>query len=353
MFRRLASNNAPLVVFTASAAAVAATYGLAGGDTAVCAPYSGGKTTKCRVQDFPLAVHHHGKSKVRVLKVRHAAGSGCEGGEKHSVSEYTVQTRLYSPEYAKVFTGDDNTDIVATDTQKNTVYVVAKRTPAASPEQFGIDIARHFLTEYGDLTAVQVDVEEALWQRAVVDGKPHDHAFTKVSPERHCATVKVARGSEGRPQVTSAVRGMTILKTTQSGFSEHLKDEYTLLPDCEERCLATELSSEWSFNGHFVDYAKAREVIRERVVKGLFGPPSEGVFSVSLQATIYDAACLALSAVPELSSISVSTPNIHYLPTGHLLETMQVVPSGKGKHVRDVFVPTGEPSGSIFCEVKR
>ena len=74
-----------------------------------------------------------------------------------------METRLFSPEYAKVglpsslqlrvkalglrclfgwlvgwlvgwlplpqvFTDDDNADLVATDTQKNTVYVVAKRT---------------------------------------------------------------------------------------------------------------------------------------------------------------------------------------------------------------------------------
>lgn len=42
------------------------------------------------------------------------------------MSEYTVHTKLYSPEYEKVYTKDDNADLVATDTQKNTVYIVAK-----------------------------------------------------------------------------------------------------------------------------------------------------------------------------------------------------------------------------------
>ena len=52
---------------------------------------------------------------------------------------------------------------MATDTQKNTVYVVAKRTSAATPEQFGLDIAQHFLDTYPILTACQIDVEETLW----------------------------------------------------------------------------------------------------------------------------------------------------------------------------------------------
>jgi hypothetical protein len=67
-----------------------------------------------------LTGHHHGKAKVRVLKVRHASVNG-SGREKHSVSEYKVETRLFSPEYAKVFTDDDNAGLIATDTQKNTV----------------------------------------------------------------------------------------------------------------------------------------------------------------------------------------------------------------------------------------
>lgn len=64
-----------------------------------------------RTQDYPLVTHHHGKAKVRVLKVRHDTSAG---REKHSVSEYMVHTRLYSPEYAKVFTNDDNADLVPT-----------------------------------------------------------------------------------------------------------------------------------------------------------------------------------------------------------------------------------------------
>jgi len=44
----------------------------------------------------------------------------------------------------------------------------------------------------------------------------HDHAFLKKSPEKSCAVVKAARGSD--PLVTSSIRGMVVLKTTQSGF---------------------------------------------------------------------------------------------------------------------------------------
>jgi len=59
-----------------------------------------------------------------------------------------------------------------------------------------------------------------------------------------------------------------------------------------------------------------------------------------------------LLQVPELKRISIDTPNIHYLPTTANLKALGVV--DKNEHyVRDVFIPTSEPSGTIRCEVSR
>lgn len=32
------------------------------------------------------------------------------------------------------------------------------------------------------------------------------------------------------------------------------------------------------------------------------------------QATVYDIGCLVLKSAPDISSISISTPNVHYIP---------------------------------------
>lgn len=317
-----------------------------------CDPFRESKTsTRLREENFPLAFHHHGKAKVRVLKVRHSPGNG---GERHSVSEFTVHTRLYSPVYEKVFTDEDNSDLVATDTQKNTVYLIAKKTEAKTPENFGLDLASHFLAKYPMLTGAQIIVEETLWQRSVDStGQPHNHAFVKVAPEKNMAVVRMSRNSP--TTVTSSIVGMTILKTTASGFAGYLKDEITLLPDCDDRCLATEVSAEWNLNSdsapESVDYSASRSAIKQQLIHGLFGSAGEGVFSASLQATIYDAGCLALSALPSLERISIDTPNLHYLPTTQLLRRLGAV--APDQQVRDVFIPTSEPSGTIHCEVCR
>ena len=74
----------------------------------------GGKLEQLRTQSFPLADHNHGKARIRVLKVGRS-------DQRHTVHEYTVETKLFSPVYTRVFTEQDNTGLVATDTQKNTV----------------------------------------------------------------------------------------------------------------------------------------------------------------------------------------------------------------------------------------
>mmetsp|Transcript_22307 Transcript_22307/g.88550 ORF Transcript_22307/g.88550 Transcript_22307/m.88550 type:complete len:358 (-) Transcript_22307:246-1319(-) len=308
---------------------------------------------RARKNDFPISEHHHGKTRVRVLKVTRD-----DKDPVQRINEYTVQTTLWSPKiYEKVFTKGDNDQLVATDTQKNTVYVIAKRTPAQTPEDFGIALAAHFLAEYPWLTKVEIEVEQSGWTRFVDDkSAAHDHAWLK-SPDRDAAIVTHVRGTQ-TPEVVSQIRQMTFLKTTQSGFEGYLVDKYTKLPFTRERCLASELSAEWHYSpassGWFVggktnaaDYAAIRADVKKCIYSALFGPAAGGHYSPSLQTTIYDAGCLALETVPTLAKIAIDTPNLHYLPAKFLADV------GGEPFADDVFIPTNEPSGSIYCCINR
>ena len=114
----------------------------------------------------------------------------------------------------------------------------------------------------------------------------------------------------------SQVLSMIVLKTTQSGFENYLVERYTLLPETKERCLATELDASWGYatTGEPIDYAAVRRKVRAELQRGLFGPAHGGVYSASLQASVYDAGCMVLTALPVVDSIAIDTPNLHYLP---------------------------------------
>ena len=71
-----------------------------------------------------LAEHQHGKGRVRL-------GRTWREGDVHHFSEWAVYCMLES-DMAHSFRTGSNTDMTATDTQKNTVW-----TPAASPSRVG------------------------------------------------------------------------------------------------------------------------------------------------------------------------------------------------------------------------
>lgn len=300
-----------------------------------------------RAQDFHLTAHSHGKTRVRVLKVDRSAHP------RHEIGEYTVSIVLHSSSTEACFLTGDNAGIVATDTQKNICYVVAKKFDFSTPEDYALLLAQFLLLEYHWLDAVDVEVEQTVWERVSIEGEEHPHGFTKSTPEVASAIVHLERGHG--PVLTSSVSKLTVLKTTQSGFEGYVEnDPYTLLPPCQERCLATEIDAVWTYqlprsiNDPPLDFAHTRRVLREQLCRGFFGKPStKGVYSPSLQATVYDAACLVLGDCPEVHAISIRTPNLHYLPTTHLLERL-----GE-RFDNDVFVPTSEPSGVITCTVSR
>ena len=53
---------------------------------------------------------------------------------------------------------------------------------------------------------------------------------------------------------------------------------------------------------------------RSAIVSTFFGPPEKGVYSASVQRTLFLMGAAALRAAPALSSITLSAPNLHFLP---------------------------------------
>ena len=59
----------------------------------------------------------------------------------------------------------DNSDVIATDSQKNTVYILAKLHGVASPEEFGLLVTEHFLSTYPWVTKSRVEGSLHPWWR--------------------------------------------------------------------------------------------------------------------------------------------------------------------------------------------
>lgn len=123
--------------------------------------------------NYVLGDRSYGKSDVRILHV-------VKDGLVHNVKELEVSTRL-TLSTEKDYLHGDNSDIIATDSQKNTVYVLAKKFGVKSPEDFAILLCNHFLSKYNHVMKVVITVEERLWNRiSYGEGSSqmfHNHAF--------------------------------------------------------------------------------------------------------------------------------------------------------------------------------
>ncbi|MEO0529922.1 MAG: factor-independent urate hydroxylase, partial [Planctomycetota bacterium] len=232
------------------------------------------------------------------------------------------------------FTDGDNRLVIATDTCKNTVYVVAKDDPLDSIESFGLALARHFIGRYDHVTSATISLTETVWDR--IDDSPHGfRARDKATPT---AVVSLARDTE--PVITSGIEKLVIAKTTESGFVDFHDDDIRTLADTDDRIFATELSGEWTYNQVDLDFAAAREAIMGALFERFLDH-----YSRSVQETLYKMGEAALSACDAATRITLTMPNKH-----HLLADMK--PFGR-ENDNEVFVVTDEPFGYITGTVAR
>lgn len=99
----------------------------------------------------------YGKHHVRVSKIKRNANDP----SRHEFIEATVNVTLQG-DLDDAYMLGDNRNVVATDTCKNTVYIVANDDPFETIESFGLALANHFLTQYSHMTHVLVELRQHL-----------------------------------------------------------------------------------------------------------------------------------------------------------------------------------------------
>ncbi len=276
---------------------------------------------------MPLIQNSYGKGRVRVMRVHRV-------GERYEVRELTVQTMLEG-NFAAAYTAAENRAVIATDTIKNITYIVAGEAPAASAEVFAQRLGARFLERYPQVTSATVTTHETSWLRASFGGKPHAHSFVLDGNGTPYAKVGSTRGAVA---ITSGIVGYTFMKATQSGWVGYVQDEYTTLPETEDRLTATAMDATWTWRRP-ADYPATNAVILQTMLE-VFAT----TYSHSVQDSLLRMGEAALSAVPELDQITLACPNKHYLPVD--LERF-------GSRSGGVLVPTDEPHGQIECVVGR
>ena len=239
-----------------------------------------------------LGRNQYGKAENHVVRINRDT-------DRHEIRDLVVTSQLRG-DLEEVHTVGDNAHCVPTDTQKQTVFAFAQQYGIDSPERFLLRLADHFTGEFEWITGGRWAAQEHAWNR--IDD--HDHCFVQRKDEVRTAVV-VADGEERT--VISGFKDLTVLKSTQSGFTGYPKDKYTVLPETEDRIMSTDIATRWRYNTAEVDFDAVYEDVK-RIILTKFTDH----YSKALQETLYLMGKAVIEAHPEIDEIKFSCPNKHH-----------------------------------------
>lgn len=274
-----------------------------------------------------LGDNQYGKAENRVVRIY-------RDGPRHEIRDINVSTSLRG-DFTDAHQTGNQALVLPTDTQKNTCFAYAKQKGIGEIEDYALDLGRHFVDDVGPVEGARIEVDEYAWDRIVVNGDEHDHAWTRRGGEVRTTIVTI----EGEDAwVVSGLKDLTLLKSTGSEFWGYLKDEYTTLAETHDRVLATSLTARWRYSQ--LDqpwgrtYADVRRILVEQFAQ---------VHSLALQQTLWEMGKAVLEAHPTIVEIKLSAPNKHHFLVN--LAPFGVDNSGEVFHAAD------RPYGLIECTV--
>jgi urate oxidase len=288
-----------------------------------------GRSFHRKISNMKLQTNRYGKARVRVFKKIKRDGV-------HVPKELDVKTLLQG-DFGDSYTKDDNKKVIATDSIKNTTNVIAYHQLDTETEPFAIALCEHYLNKYSHVTSVEVETLERVWERQIVDGQPSGTNFINTGKGIPWTRTMATRDSI---ETTSGVRELVVLKTAGSAWEDFWQDEFATLPDTNDRLLATSLTASWIYQKAPASYATANANIIQAMLETFATR-----YSPSAQSTQYHMGEAALEACPEISQISLTMPNLHYL-------VINLTPF-KIANDKELFVPTDAPSGWIEATVAR
>ncbi|MGQ0837818.1 factor-independent urate hydroxylase [Actinokineospora sp.] len=274
--------------------------------------------------DIELGENQYGKAETRLVRVD-------RGADAHTITDLNVTTTLAGELTATHLTGD-NSGVLPTDTQKNTVYAFA-RDGVGEIEDFALRLARHFVDTTPTITRARVRIEQYAWDRIAATG----HSFARAAGTR---TATACCDGDGA-WIVSGVSDLVVLNTTGSEFHGFHVDEYTTLPEARDRILATAVTALWRHRSTDArDWAASFAGARERLLTAF-----ADTHSLSLQQTLHAMGERVLAGADDLAEIRLTLPNKH-----HFL--VDLAPFGMD-NPGEVFFAADRPYGLIEGTVRR
>lgn len=281
-----------------------------------------------------LGANKYGKAENRVVRIKRDTA-------RHEITDLNVTSQLRGEKLVDSYLAGDNSLVVATDTQKNTVFAFAKEHGIASPEEFLLTLGEHFTSEFEWIEGGLWQAEQYEWERILVDGQGHDHSFVRKGQGTRLATVQKV---DGETHVTGGVKDLVVLKSSGSEFAGFPRDKYTTLVETDDRIMATSVTGRWRFLPEAVEAGIDYNGLYTEVSDVLLSTFAS-VHSLALQQTLFEMGRAAIEARPEIAEVRFAMPNKHHF-------VYDLSPFGL-ENPNEVFIAADRPYGLIEGTVVR
>lgn len=291
---------------------------------------------------------NYGKEKIAVYRtyanplgdVRTIPESSFDGRD-NILFGLEVRVQFEGEEFLPSFSEGDNSKVVATDSMKNFVLHQAGEYEGATSEGFLHFVGTEFLETYPHVEAVKMSATEYPFDERFVPGddgfEPSDLVFRVSDDESAFGEIYLERDGDSLrfKEQTSGVTGIELVKVKENSFTGYVHDEYTTLPEREDRALYISLDIFWTYDDpeDALGEEPQRYVPAEQV-RDIAQVVFHEVNSNSIQDLIYQIGLRVLERYPELESVSFEANNRTWIEVRDDLE-------GDAKVFREPPRPTG------------
>lgn len=291
---------------------------------------------------------NYGKEHVNVYRTYAAPLEGVReipesdfDGKENVLFGMEARVQVEGEEFLPSFRDADNEKVVATDSMKNLILHHAGEYDGATVEGFLYYVGAAFLRTYDQMEAVRISADELQFDERPVpseDGFESSELVFRVSDNESAYGEYYLRRENGEIVIEdqqSGVTGIELVKVKDNSFTGYVQDEYTTLPERENRTLYIGLDIFWEYEAPEMalgdDPAKyvPAEQVRD-IAQVVFDEKNVN----SIQDLIYQIGLRVLERYPQLAEVSFEANNRTWLTVRDDME-------GDAKVLREPPRPTG------------
>jgi urate oxidase / 2-oxo-4-hydroxy-4-carboxy-5-ureidoimidazoline decarboxylase len=238
--------------------------------------------------------HYYGKGDVIAYRLRRdGKGTG------NPVFGANVLMLLYGDAFWTTYTTGDNSGLIATDSMKNFIQRETLNFDGNALEEYCKFLGEMFLTKYSQVEGLQLSASEIPY--TPLGGNV---AFAPSGPDVAAARLEMDR--KGVVEAASGIRGFRLLRLGGSAFRGFVRDEYTTLPDLNNRPLNMWLDLEWTYLTPPSAFSSGAATARVRqIVRKVFTSFESG----SIQQVIYQMGTTILEEIPAIAEVRLEAHN--------------------------------------------